>query len=131
MNPIVGWALAVLAVAVAWAQWQWQGLALAFTVIVFWLLLQFNRTMRVMRLASNRPVGQVDSAVMLHARLHAGMRMLEILPLTRSLGRRVSDDPEVFEWRDDSGATLRVTLQRGRCSHWTLQRPQEEAPAER
>ena len=130
MNPIVGWTLAALALAVAWAQWQWQGLVLAITVIVFWMLLQFNRTLRVMQRASARPVGQVDSAVMLHARLHAGMRMLEILPLTHSLGRRVSADPEVFEWRDASGAALRVTLQRGRCTHWELDRaPQDAADA--
>ena len=129
MNPWVGWALAALAIAVGYAQYGWRGVVLGVTVVVFWLLLQFGKAMRVMRTAAAAPVGVVGSAVMLHAKLRRGMRLIEILPLTRSLGRKVADDPETFEWRDASGAAVRVQLQRGRCTDWTLSRADGEAPA--
>jgi hypothetical protein len=94
-------------------------------VIVFWLLLQFSRSVRVMSQAAQSPVGHVDSAVMLHAKLKTGMRLLDILPLTRSLGEKVDEgmgDPETFIWRDTSGASVRVELRGGRCTRWELQR---------
>jgi hypothetical protein len=132
-----GWALAVLAVAVGWMQWGWRGVLLAVTVVVFWLLLQFSRAVRVMRLAAGAPVGEVPSAVMLHARLRQGMRLMEILPLTRSLGKRVdthaagdaaaSAGIERFAWRDASGASVQVDLVRGRLQAWTLRREPQEA----
>lgn len=129
MNAWVGWALAVLAIAVGYVQYGWRGVVLGVTVVVFWLLLQFGKAMRVMRTAAAAPVGVVGSAVMLQAKLRRGMRLIEILPLTRSLGRKVADDPETFEWRDASGAAVRVQLQRGRCTDWTLSRADGEAPA--
>ena len=43
--------------------------------------------------------------------------------LTKSLGQRVSDDPEVWRWADDGGSSVEVTLVNGRCSRWVLQRP--------
>ena len=48
MNAWTGWALAALGVAVGWTQWGGQGVVLATTVVVFWLLLQFSRSVRVM-----------------------------------------------------------------------------------
>jgi uncharacterized protein (DUF58 family) len=130
LSAIAGWALAVVAVAAGYVGYGWQGVVLAVTVVVFWLLLQFSRTLRVLRDASGRPVGDVDSAVMLHAKLHAGMRLPEILKLTRSLGRKVGDAPETFEWRDNSGAAVRAEFASGRLSAWGLQRPESEGPAE-
>ena len=130
MNPVIGWSLAVLAVALAWMQWGWPGVLLAVSVIVFWLLLQFSRVLRVMRQAAQAPVGHVASAVMLHARLAQGMRLVDILPLTRSLGEKVADDPETFVWRDASGASVRVELVQGRCRQWQLVRPDDGPPAE-
>ena len=129
MNPVVGWALAVVAVALGYVQWGWQGVVLALTLVVFWMLLQFSRAMRTMRQASQSPVGHVDSAVMLHAKLRKGMRLLEILPLTRSLGRKLGDDPERFVWTDASGAQVTVELVKGRCTGWQLQRPAGDADA--
>lgn len=123
MNVLVGWALAVLALAVGYVQWGWPGVALGVSVIVFWMLLQFSRTLRVMRLAGQAPVGHVESAVMLHSKLKPGMRLIDILPLTRSLGVKVDEAPESFEWRDASGATVRVELVAGRCRAWSLERP--------
>ena len=89
MNPILGWGLAVVAVVAGWFSYGWPGVVLALSVVVFWLLLQFSRVLRVMRRAAERPIGSVDNAVMLHAKLQTGMQLLQILPLTRSLGVKV------------------------------------------
>ena len=123
MNPLVGWALAFVALVAGWFSYGWPGIALAFSVIVFWLLIQFNRSVRVMRDASESPVGHVPSAVMLHSKLSAGMPMLQIVRLTKSLGRRVSESPEIWSWTDDSGADVRITFANGVCASWTLDRP--------
>jgi hypothetical protein len=90
MGATWGWALALAAVVLGWMQWGWQGVVAAVTFVVFWLLLQFSRALKVMRQASGAPVGRVASAVMVHARLRTGMRLLDILPVTRSLGEAAS-----------------------------------------
>ena len=118
----IGWALAVAAVAVGYASYGWRGVLLAITVVVFWLLLQFSRALRVMRLAAQAPVGQVPSAVMLHAKLHPGMPLMAVIKLTRSLGRKVRDEPETFAWRDESGAEVEIEFDGGRCKVWRLTR---------
>lgn len=128
MNPVVGWALAAVALAAGWVSYGWPGVVLAATVIVFWLLLQYNRVLRAMQQASGRPVGSVPSAVMLHARLRQGMPLLEVLKLTRSLGVRVGDEPEAFRWQDTGGDAVRVELQRGRVHCWTLERAAGPTP---
>jgi hypothetical protein len=48
-SALVGWALAVAAVAAGYVGYGWPGVVLAVTVVVFWLLLQFSRALRVMR----------------------------------------------------------------------------------
>jgi hypothetical protein len=123
MNPVVGWALAFIALVAGWFSYGWPGIALAFSVIVFWLLIQFNRSVRVMRDASESPVGHVPSAVMLHSKLSVGQPMLQIVRMTKSLGRRVSESPEIWSWTDDSGADVRITFDKGVCASWTLDRP--------
>ena len=127
MNPIVGWVLAALAVGLAWQKYGWQGAAFAGTLVVFWLLLQFNRSVRVMRGASESPVGHIDSAVMLNAKLREHLPMLEVVKLTKSLGQRVSGDPEVWRWIDDGGSSVEITFVNGRCARWALQRPPDAA----
>jgi hypothetical protein len=122
MNPILGWGLAVAAVAAGYVGYGWPGVALAVSMVVFWLLLQFSRALRVMRMAAGRPVGAIDNAVMLHARLKPGMRLLDILPLTRSLGQKVADEPETFVWTDAGGDRVRVELRGGRCTAYALER---------
>jgi len=115
----LGWALAAIAIALGYARFGWQGAVLGITIVVFWLLLQFSRAMRVMRIAGQSPVGQVDNAVMLNARLKPGLRLIDILKLTRSLGERVAmdegADTEQWRWADSGGAQLIVTFRRGRC----------------
>lgn len=125
MNPYIGWTLAVLALAAGWVGWGWRGVGLGVTVVVFWLLLQWSRAMRVLRQAAGRPKGHVDSAVMLQARLKPGMRLLDILPLTLSLGDAQPADPgeERFAWRDEGGAAVVVRLRGGRVLDWQFSRP--------
>jgi hypothetical protein len=131
MNPLVGWSLAVIGTAIGYARFGWPGVALCASAIVFWLLLQFNAALRAMRAAAAAPVGTVPSAVMLHAKLKKGMRLLQVIQLTRSLGEKLADSPETYRWCDASGAAVRLSFERGRCSGWTLQRPAsaDEAPA--
>lgn len=112
-----------MALVAGYTGYGWRGVLLAATFIVFWLLLQFSRALRVMRLAAQAPVGHVASVVMLHARLHAGMQMMDVVKLTRSLGRKLHDGPEAFAWRDDSGAEVEVEFAGGRCMKWRLVRP--------
>jgi hypothetical protein len=123
MDARIGWALAGAAMAVGWFSYGWQGFVLALTVVVFWLLLQFSRALRVMRRAAQAPVGTAPSAVMLHAKLNKGMRMLDIVAINRSLGRKVRDEPETFAWCDESGAEVEVEFVKGRCIRWRLGRP--------
>ena len=125
MHPILGWALAALFVALAWHQYGWQGALFAVSAVVFWLLLQFNRVMRTMRAAGQRPVGRVDSAVMLNAKLQPGMTMLQVVGLTGSLGRRLGDGPEQddWAWSDEGGSTVRLHFTRGKLARYELERP--------
>jgi len=130
MNKTLGWALAVAAFAVGYWAYGLQGMALAATVVVFWLLLQFSQALRTLRIASQRPVGKVPSAVMLNAKLHAGMRLPQVLRLTLSLGRRMGEAAEGHEtwaWADDNGDEVQVQLQAGRVAQWVLHRARAEA----
>ena len=122
LNVFIGWLLAAAALALGYLQWGWPGVALAVTLVVFWLLLQFSRALRVLRKAGRAPVGQIDNAVMLHARLQRGQRLPQILALTRSLGIKRDDDPEIFEWRDAGGDAVRIELVDGKLTRWELQR---------
>ena len=123
----MGWGGAVLAVALGWAFFGWRGVAVALSGTVFWLLLQFSRALRVMRVAGQSPVGLVPSAVMLHARLQKGQRLMDVVMLTRSLGKRVTETPETWAWRDESDNQVTVVLADGRVTHWTLTRPDTDA----
>ena len=126
MNPILGWALAAIAVFLGWRSYGASGIAMAVSVIVFWLLLQYSQAIRAMRRAGEAPLGAIDSAVLLNARLRRGLTLLQLIALTHSLGRKVEGgegDLEHFEWTDPGGSTVRVRLDRGRLATWELQRP--------
>ena len=119
----IGWMLAALALVVGYLSYGWRGVVLAITIVVFWLLLQFTRALRAMRLAGAAPVGKVPSAVMLNARLKRGMTLVQVIGLTRSLGERVSPEPaETWRWRDDGGAAVALTFERGRLVAWAMER---------
>jgi hypothetical protein len=124
MNPLLGWILAVLVVITGWQSYGWQGVFFALTIVVFWLLLQFNRSIRVMKNAAGAPKGHLDSAVMFNAKLKAGMQLMQVLALTKSLGVKLSDSPETWRWTDEGGSSVTLVLDNGRLRSWTLDRPQ-------
>lgn len=125
-SAVIGWALAAAALAAGWLGYGWRGLVLALSVIAFWLLLQASRTLRLLRNAAQSPLGHVDSAVMLNARLSVGLRLADVIGMTHSLGRKVGanveEGPEVFAWRDGGGDEVEATFVDGRCTQWRLQR---------
>ncbi len=127
MNPAVGFSLAALGIAAGYVGWGWPGVLLGVTVLVFWLLLQFSRSLRVLKQAAGAPVGHVDSAVMLHSKLKTGMTLSQVLLLTRSLGTRLGDAPERWGWADSGGARLSLEFDGGKLQSWTLTRD-EAAP---
>ncbi len=130
MNAMLGWALAAAAVAVGYTVYGWPGVLLAFSVIVFWLLLQFSRALRALRKAGRNPVGSVPNAVMFNAKLQKGMRLPDVLKLTKSLGRRIgeTENPETWAWADEGGDEVQVQLQGGLVTTWNLIRA-EARPA--
>jgi hypothetical protein len=125
MNQWIGGALALAALVLGGVLYGWKGVILALTAVVFWLLMQFTRLMRVMRMATSSPVGHVDSAVMLNAKLKPGMKLVDVLPLTLSLGRKTADAPETYVWTDSGDVSVEVVLEGGRVARWELQRPAE------
>lgn len=128
MDPRIGWPLAAVAIALGWWLWGWQGLALGGTMVSFWLVMQFTRAMKVMRAAGQSPVGYIKSALMLSTRLQAGMRMLDVVVLTKSLGQQTSTTPEVWRWSDTGGDAIDLHFDpKGRLQRWTLQRGPSEA----
>jgi uncharacterized protein (DUF58 family) len=132
VTTLIAWAVAAAILVGAWFGYGWHGVALAFTLMAFGLLLQFNRLVRVMRRAAESPLGDVDNAVMLHAKLHAGLPMAKVVALTKSLGRRADDGSETYTWSDAGGASVTITFVNGRCAQWALTRAPEpgvdEAP---
>ncbi|MET0332929.1 MAG: hypothetical protein ABW190_01555 [Rhizobacter sp.] len=127
MNPIVGWGLAFVALVAGWQAYGWQGVVMVVTAIVFWLLIQFSRALRVMKNAGSAPKGLVDSGVMLHAKLKVGMTLMQVITITRSLGDRVGETPETWAWRDESGCRVSLVFEDGKLKEWQLTRPPEAA----
>ena len=123
MNPWLGWALAAVFAFVAWHQYGVRGLGFAVSVIVFWLLLTFNRVVRVMKRAADKPVGYVDSAVMFHAGLSVGMSMLQVVTKTKSLGRKIDGADDDWRWSDEGGSNVDLHFERGRLVRWQIERP--------
>jgi hypothetical protein len=102
------------------------GVAMVVTGGVMWLLLYFTRLVQIMKRASNRPIGFVDSAVMLNAKLKPGVSLMHVIAMTRALGQLESAkdaQPEVFSWRDGSQSVVRCTFLAGKLQSWTLDRP--------
>jgi hypothetical protein len=129
--PWMAWGLAVAAVAAGYVGYGWPGVVLAITVVVFWLLLQFSRALRVMKAAAGRPVGHVTSAVMLQSKLHKGMTLAQVMKLTGSFGQARAVPPadtplgsarEIFGWLDEGGDEVEVELRAGKVTAWRLQR---------
>ncbi|MFI5443885.1 glycerate kinase [Polaromonas sp. UC242_47] len=124
--PIAGVAVVVL----AYRSFGWAGVAAAAGGVVMWILLHFTRMLQVLKRAANRPIGYVDSAVMLNAKLRPGLTLLHVVAMTRALGELLSpkdEQPEIYRWTDNSESSVTATFVGGKLSHHTLSRP---APAE-
>lgn len=120
----------VVLLGVAWKNYGWPGVALVSGAILMFLLMSFNRTMQVMKRASNRPIGYVDSAVMLNAKLKPGVTLLHTMALTRAMGELQSPkdaQPEVYRWTDGSGSWVDATFQGGKLREWSLTRPDHKS----
>jgi len=128
MNPIIGWGLAAIGVAAAWQAYGWQGVVMAVSVIVFWLLIQFSRALRVMKNAGESPVGHIGSTVMLNAKLREGLTMMQVVAMARSLGRQVDPQADTWAWADDGGSEVTLEFKRGKLVKWTLVRPTPASP---
>ena len=127
LPPILG----VVLIAAAWQGYGWPGVALVAGGIVMWVLLHFNRMMQALKRAAGRPIGYVDSAVMLNAKLKAGVNLLHVLALTRSLGQLQSvkdQQPEIYRWTDGSESHVTCEFAGGRLVKWEMVRP-AAAPA--
>jgi hypothetical protein len=114
------------AAAVAWQSYGWKGIVVVVSVLMFGILLHFSRMMQVLKRAANRPIGYVDSAVMLNAKLKPGATLLHVVAMTRALGLLKSakdEQPEVFEWKDGTDSTVTCTFVGGKLSHHVLFRP--------
>jgi hypothetical protein len=131
MSAALGWALAVAALGLGYAGYGWPGVALALTVVVFWLLLQFSRALRVMRAAGQAPMGHISggrSALMLQSKIQRGMRLPQVMKLTGSFGVKApllaSSPPEteLFVWTDAGGDAVQVVLTAGKVATWELRR---------
>jgi len=108
----------------------WWGFSLVSSGIVFWLLQLTTRLMQTMERAADQPLGSVANAVMFHAQLHDGLRLLKVIGLAASLGQRIpSEDKkaDIFEWRDTGGDSVQCHFQDGRLQQWSLSRANANA----
>ena len=120
--PLLG--IGLIAVAYRW--YGWAGVAAAATALVMWALLPFNRLMRVLQRAAKRPIGYVDSAVMLNAKLKAGVSLMHVVAMTRALGevRSAPDQqPELQRWTDAGASHVTCEFLGGKLVRWELLRP--------
>lgn len=118
----------LLLLALSYQMYSWMGVLFLFSGAVTWGLLHYYRMLQVFQRAANRPVGYVGSAVMLYSKLHAGMSLLHVIAMTRSLGV-ISDaiTPEMgknalenYTWHDQSGSYIRCTFDNGRLLNFEL-----------
>jgi hypothetical protein len=116
----------VVLVAAAYRAYGWGGVAIAVGALVMWVLLHFTRMMTVLSRAAKRPLGYVDSAVMLNAKLKPGVTLLHVMAMTRALGELLSPkdtQPELFRWTDGSQSSVTCEFRQGKLVKWELSRP--------
>ena len=123
---------AIAGIILAFEVWGWQGVALAVGALVFWMLLHFNRLMQVVKRAAERPLGYVDSAVMLNAKLNKGATLMHVVAMTRALGALQTppnQQPELYRWTDNSDSWVEAEFLDGKLVRWQLVRPTEPSDA--
>ena len=99
------------------------------TEVEFWLQTQFSRSMRMRRQAKESPIGRVDDVVMLHSKPKPDLHLLDVMPLTRNLGKMVADVTDTFVRTDASDERLRVEFSQDRFNAFALKRIAEPLPA--
>ncbi|APW41308.1 hypothetical protein [Rhodoferax saidenbachensis] len=117
---------AVVLVVAGYRAYGWPGLALVAGGLVMWQLLHFTRMLHILKRAANRPIGHVDSAVMLHAKLAAGLPLLHVVAMTRALGQLESPkdtQPERYRWTDTAQSSVVCVFLGGKLQSWELTRP--------
>jgi hypothetical protein len=128
MKSILLWIVGAALVAVSFQKYGWPGVAVVVGGLVMWGLLHFTRMMTVLKKAANRPMGYVDSAVMLNAKLKPGVNLLHVMALTRSLGLLQTEkdaQPEIYRWTDNGQSQVTCTFMHGKLQSWQLVRPPE------
>jgi hypothetical protein len=126
LAPLLG----IVLVAAAWQAYGWAGVGLAASGLLLWMLLNVNRTIQILKRAADRPLGYVDSAVMLNAKIKPRATLLDVIAMTRALGQPLSpenEQPEIFRWTDPGGSSVTCEFNGGKLVKWELDRP-EEAP---
>jgi hypothetical protein len=127
-RTLLFWSGGALLVAAAYRAYEWRGVALIVTGIFFWLMLHFTRLMQALKRAANRPIGYIDSAVMLNAKLKDGSSLLHVVAMTKSLGVLQSGktvQPEIFRWIDNGNSYVDCTFVGGKLASWQLVRPDQ------
>ena len=123
-------AAGVAMIVMAYRYYGWGGVAMAASVLVMWVLLHFTRMMQVLKRAAARPIGYVDSAVMLNAKLKPKASLMHVVAMTRALGELRSlkgVQPEVFRWTDGSNSYVDCTFVSGRLADHSLTRPTDNS----
>ncbi len=124
---------AVALIAGAYYGYGWRGVAVAAGGLMMWLLLHFTRMMQVLKRAADRPVGYVDSAVMLNAKLRPGVTLLHVVAMTKALGQPQDPegaDPERFRWTDGTQSHVTCEFHGGKLKKWELVRPVQAVESE-
>lgn len=128
VKTLILWIGGTLLIAAAYRAYEWKGVALVVTGLVFWLMLHFTRLMQALKRAANRPVGYIDSAVMLSVKLKVGWSLLHLVAMTKSLGTLQSEkdaQPEIFRWTDNGNSYVDCTFVGGKLAGWQLVRPEQ------
>lgn len=118
--------------ALAFRAYGWPGIAAVVTVLMFGMLLHFSRMMTILKRTSNRPIGYVDSAVMLNAKLKSGVTLLHVVAMTKALGelKSVKDQqPELYRWTDGTESHVTCEFLGGKLVKWAMVRPAQAEDA--
>ena len=127
---------AAIVIVLVYQSYGWGGAALAGTAFATYLVVQFNRMLKILKFAAERPKGFVASAVMFNARLKKGYNLLRVMQMTQSIGEPLTpegQEPELFRWSDASDSRVTCEFVNGRLAKWTLERaaqaPDDAPPA--
>lgn len=126
IKSLLLWCAVIAVVLLSFRRWGWPGVALSTGILMMWVLLYVNRLMWVIRRASKRPKGHVDSAVMFNAQLRTGRSLMKVTAQAQALGETLptgDDGLERYRWSDESASSVTCVFRRGKLVSWQLDRP--------